>query len=183
VVALMSDKQPETEAEASFDPTRSNVEAIVRLERDALHRRTLAERISDTITRLTGSVTFVVLHVLLFAFWVVVNAGYIAAVRPFDPFPFGILTLIVSTEGVFLAIFILISQNRMTRQADRRAHLDLQISILAEQELTMILQMHRKLCAHLGVEVESEIEEVARLAQKTDVQRLGDELEHKIPTQ
>ena len=71
--------------------------------------------------------------------------GFIAALPPFDPFPFGILTLIVSTEGVLLAIIILISQNRMIRQADRRAHLDLQINLLAEQEASLILRQVRRI--------------------------------------
>lgn len=166
---------------AALDPTANNVEAIAALEREALCHRTAAERVSEAITRFTGSLAFVLLHVLLFAFWVVVNLSFIPGLRPFDPFPFGILTLIVSAEGVFLAIFILISQNRMIRQADRRAHLGLQINLLAEQELTMILQMHRKLCRHLGLEVDSEKVEASRLEQRTDLGRLVSELEEKLP--
>lgn len=168
-------------AVATADPTAYNVEAIARLEQEALHHRSLTERVSDAITRVTGSMTFVGLHVLLFAAWVLINLDLIPGVRPFDPFPFGILTLIVSTEGVFLAIFILISQNRMSRQADRRAHLDLQVSMLAEQELTMMLRMQQRLCEHLGIDVEPVKQEAERLMQRTDVQRLVEELEEKLP--
>ncbi|HKG22057.1 MAG TPA: DUF1003 domain-containing protein [Blastocatellia bacterium] len=177
----MRDQEHRHKQAADLDPTRSNVDAIVRLEQEALLQRSPAERMSDAITHFTGSVAFVIIHVLLFAFWVAANLSLIPWVRPFDPFPFGILTLIVSAEGVFLAIFILISQNRMTRQADRRAHLDLQISILAEQELTMILQMHQSLCRQLGVEIKDEMGEVTRLAQRTDVQRLENELKDRLP--
>src|ERR671939_669503 len=92
---------------ATADPTEYNVEAIARLEQEALHRRSVAERLSDTITGFTGSMTFVVMHVVLFVVWVFVNLNLVPGVAPFDPFPFGILTLIVSAEGVFLAIFIL----------------------------------------------------------------------------
>jgi uncharacterized membrane protein len=102
---------------ADADPTEYNVEAIARLEQEALHHRSLAERVSDAITGFTGSVPFLIFHILLFSFWIIANLNWIPEIRAFDPFPFGVLTLIVSTEGVFLAIFILISQNRMSRQA------------------------------------------------------------------
>jgi uncharacterized membrane protein len=166
---------------AEVDPTEFNVEAIAKLERESLLQRSAAEQISDVITRFTGSITFVVLHVLLFAVWVLINLNLIRGIPPFDPFPFGILTLIVSTEGVFLAIFILISQNRMSRQAERRAHLDLQISILSEQEMTMMLRMQQKLCQRLNVEVEHIKEEAQRLMDKTDVRRVVDKLDEHLP--
>jgi uncharacterized membrane protein len=166
---------------AGADPMQYNVEAIAKLEHAALHERSAAEYLSDIITRITGSIGFVVFHVFLFAFWLVVNLNFVPGVAAFDPFPFGILTLIVSSEGVFLSIFILISQNRITRQADRRAHLDLQINILAEQELTMILQMQKHMCEHLGIETASVKDEAHRLMEKTDVARLVVELENKIP--
>ena len=166
---------------ATADPTLYNVEAIARLERDALHHRSAAERVSDVITRFVGSMTFVILHVVLFVFWGVVNLGFVAAVEPFDPFPFGILTLIVSSEGVFLAIFILISQNRMGRQADRRNHLELQVSMLAEQELTMLLKMQQKLCDQFGIDVEAIKAEAEQLMEETDVEELVVDLEEKLP--
>ena len=78
-------------------------------------RSTLSNRIADTMTNFSGSMTFVVVHVVWFALWIVSNIGLS---RPFDPFPFGLLTLIVSLEAIFLSTFVLISQNR---QADRQA--------------------------------------------------------------
>lgn len=166
---------------ATADPTAYNVRAIAELEQESLHRRTAAERVSDFFVRLMGSFFFVVLHLIFFGVWFTWNLGLAPGVEPFDPFPFGILTLIVSAEGVFLALFILISQNRMTRQADRRAHLDLQVSMLSEQEMTMMLRMQQRLCEHLGVEVESVREEAQRLMRRTDVQDLVSELEEKLP--
>lgn len=166
---------------ATADPTEYNVEAIARLEQEALVARTAAERVSDVITKFIGSMTFVALHILLFVIWAVVNLNLIAGITAFDPFPFGILTLIVSTEGVFLAIFILIRQNRMSRQADRRMHLSLQVSMLAEQELTMLLRMQQKLCDHLGVEVESVKTEAQQLMEETDVEKLEGDLKEKLP--
>jgi uncharacterized membrane protein len=112
---------------------------------------------------------------------VVINLGLVPGVAPFDPFPFGILTLFVSGEGVLLSLFILISQNRMTRQADRRAHLALQVSMLAEQELTLLLQHQQRLIEHLGVPQAPIDGESERLLQKTDVQDVVRELEQRLP--
>ena len=163
-------------------PMQNNIEAIAKLEQEALHERSAAERLSDIITRVTGSIGFVVFHVLLFSFWFVVNLDFIPGVPAFDPFPFGILTLIVSSEGVFLAIFILISQNRITRQADRRAHLDLQINLLTEREITLMLRMQKELSEHLGLKSKNAQEEKHHLMEEMNVEHLVNQLEEKLPT-
>jgi len=165
---------------AGLDPMANNVDSIARLELEALQSRTAPERVADAITRFIGSMTCVVVHLVWFAVWFTLNLGLVPGVEPFDPFPFGILTLCVSAEGVFLAIFILVSQNRMTRLADRRTHLDLQVSMLAEQELTMLLRMQRQIVEHLGIDgqVTAELEQ---LSEETDVDRLVQELEEKLP--
>lgn len=169
------------ESVAAADPMAYNVEAIAKMEREALHERSLGERMSDAITGFIGSISFVVFHILLFVGWGIVNLNFIPGVNAFDPFPFGILTLIVSAEGVFITIFILIGQNRMSRQSDRRAHLDLQVSILAEQEMTMMLRMQQKLCEHFGVDVAIIEAEAEQLMSETDVRHLVGELEEKLP--
>jgi uncharacterized membrane protein len=102
-------------------------------------------------------------------------------VKPFDPFPFGILALVISSESVLLTIFVLISQNRMTHQAERRSHLDLQVGMLAEQELTAMLQMQHKICQHLGMDVESSKREMEGFSDATDVSKLASELDDKLP--
>src|ERR1700676_458431 len=165
------------------NPTQFNIAAIAKLEEEALDRRTRTERQSDTIVRFIGSPKFLLLHVILVAGWVAANLNLIPGVNPFDPFPFGILALFVSSESVFLTIFVLISQNRMARQAERRAHLDLQVGMLAEQELTMMLQMLQKLCQHQGVDVKSDALQVQGFSKTTDVHKLGSELEEKLPGQ
>lgn len=166
---------------ARFDPTQDNVEAIARLEQEALLQRTIAERFSDVVTRTIGTAGFLVLHLLVFVVWVTINLGAIPIITPFDPFPFGILTLVLSGEGVLLAIFVLISQNRMSRQADRRAHLSLQVSMLAEQELTLLLQMQKLICDRLDIAPTSVDGAVSELMKPTDVDALVDELEHRLP--
>jgi len=135
---------------AAANPTQYNIDAIAKLEHDALGRRTPTERVSDLITKLVGSMGFLLAQLLLIAGWTLVNLHLIPGIRAFDPFPFGVLALVVSSEGVFLTTFVLISQNRMARQSERRSHLDLQVGMLSEQELTTILQMLEKLCQHVG---------------------------------
>jgi len=100
-------------------------------------------RVADAITKVAGSMTFVYVHVVWFGLWIILRV---------ERYPFGLLTMIVSLEAIFLSIFVLISQNRLTRQADRRAHLDLQINLLAEQEATMTLRLLQRICRHLGLE-------------------------------
>ena len=166
---------------AAANPTQHNIEAIAKLEHDALDRRTLTERVSDVITKLVGNVGFLVAQLLLVSGWCLVNVHVIPGLKAFDPFPFGVLALVVSSESVFLTIFVLISQSRMARQSERRSHLDLQVGMLSEQELTTILQMLQKLCQHLGVNVDSSKQEVQSFSKTTDVHKLASELEDKLP--
>jgi uncharacterized membrane protein len=163
------------------NPTQYNINAIAKLEHDALGRRTVSERVSDTITKLVGNVGFLLAQVILIAIWSLVNLHVIPGLKAFDPFPFGVLALIVSSESVFLTIFVLISQSRMARQSERRSHLDLQVGMLSEQELTTILQMLQKLCQHVGVNVDSSNQEVQAFSKTTDVHKLAVELQDKLP--
>jgi uncharacterized membrane protein len=163
------------------NPTKFNVEAIAKLEHEALNRRTPTERISDAIAKFIGSIAFLLLQVLLVLAWSAINLHLTPLVKAFDPFPFGILALVISSESVLLTIFVLISQNRMTRQAERRSHLDLQVGMLAEQELTAVLQMQRKICQRLGIDVESAKQALKGFSDATDVSKLATELEDKLP--
>jgi uncharacterized membrane protein len=167
--------------QAAANPTQYNIDAIAKLENDALNRRTPTERVSDIITKIVGNVGFLLAQLILISGWSLVNLHLIPVVKAFDPFPFGVLALIVSSESVFLTIFVLISQSRMARQSERRSHLDLQVGMLSEQELTTILQMLQKLCQHMGVNVDSSRQEVRSFSKTTDVHKLASELEDKLP--
>jgi len=167
--------------QAAANPTQYNIDAIAKLENDALNRRTPTERVSDIITKVVGNVGFLLAQLILISGWSLVNLHLIPVVKAFDPFPFGVLALIVSSESVFLTIFVLISQSRMARQSERRSHLDLQVGMLSEQELTTILQMLQKLCQHMGVNVDSSKQEVRSFSKTTDVHKLASELEDKLP--
>ncbi len=174
----MKDPMP---SKAAANPTQYNIDAIAKLEHDAVSRRTLTERISEFITKLVGSLGFLLVQLVLIAGWSVVNLRWVHGVKAFDPFPFGVLALVVSSEGVFLTIFVLISQNRMSRQSERRAHLALQVGMLSEQELTTILLMLQKLCVHSGVNVDASKQQVHSFSKTTDVHELASELENKLP--
>jgi uncharacterized membrane protein len=163
------------------NPTQYNIEAIAKLEHDALGRRSASERVSDIITRLVGNMGFLAAQFILISSWALLNLGVIPGFKPFDPFPFGVLALVVAFESVFLTVFVLISQSRMSRQSERRSHLDLQVGMLSEQELTTILQMLQKLCQHMGVNVDSSKQEVQSFSKTTDVHKLASELEDKLP--
>jgi uncharacterized membrane protein len=166
---------------AAGNPTQRNIDAIAKLEHDALERRSLTERVSEVITRFVGNTTFLLAQMILISGWMLLNLRVIPGVAPFDPFPFGVLALVVSAESVFLTVFVLISQSRLARQSDRRSHLGLQVSMLSEQELTTILQMLQKLCQHMGVDVDSSKEEVRSFSKTTEIHKLASELEDKLP--
>jgi uncharacterized membrane protein len=162
-------------------PTQANIQTIATLEQDALDKRSPAERVSDALTGALGSIPSILFHGLWFTGWILVNTGIVSGVTPFDPFPFGILTLIVSTEGVLLAITILISQNRMIRQADRRAHLDLQVGLLAEQEATLVLDKLDRMGRHLGMSEDHKDAEARQLVDQTDVPTMMRTLDDRLP--
>lgn len=157
---------------------QANINTIVRLEEQALKQRGIADRISDVIANFVGSIPFVAMHVAWFGMWVGLNAG----IWRFDPYPFALLCMLVSLEGVLLSTFVLIKQNRMGERADHRSHLDLQINLLAEKEVTKVLQLQRLICRRLGIEEAEADREIAELSDITAVENLAHELHEKIPT-
>jgi uncharacterized membrane protein len=136
-----------------------NIQTLLEARRESERRKGTQERIADAITRFTGSMPFVYIHGLLFGTWIIWNRGWLAGLAPFDP-SFVILAMVASVEAIFLSTFVLISQNRMQAQADRRAELDLQISLLAEHEVTQLMTVLDGVARKLGVDTnDPEIEE------------------------
>lgn len=132
-----------SEAVSQNEIVRKNTAAIIEMQRKITEARSFGGRIADGITDFTGSMAFVFLHVVWFGLWILLNVGliHIPYVSEFDPFPFGLLTMIVSLEAIFLSTFVLISQNRLAAAGEKRAELDLQINLLAEQKATKVLEM------------------------------------------
>jgi uncharacterized membrane protein len=163
-------------------PAASNIRAIIDLERKALAASSWSARVSDAISRFAGSLWFVLCHLTAFAAWALWNAIGPEGLR-FDPYPYGLLTFIVSLEGVLIATFVLITQNRMAVQSDRRDHLNLQVDLLAEQEMTLMLRMLRRISERLGIEPESEDHARAeKLAEETNVYELMQTLDKQLPS-
>jgi uncharacterized membrane protein len=162
-------------------PAAENIRAIIDLERQALASSSWAARVSDAISRFAGSLWFVLFHLTVFVAWATWNAAAPQRLR-FDPYPYGLLTFIVSLEGVLIATFVLITQNRMAAQSDRRDHLNLQVDLLAEQEMTLVLRMLRRISERLNIEPESADEERAqKLGEETNVYEIMQTLERELP--
>jgi len=154
-----------------------NVRTISAWEQSALHGRSRAERLSEWITSSAGRGPVLLAHLVWFVGWAAVNLGAVPGLRPFDPFPFPFLTMTVSLEAIFLALFVLASQNRLSRQADKRSHLDLQIDLLAEREMTAVLQLLQDIASHLRVETSVTPEQLRDLMKRTDLRRLTNRME------
>lgn len=152
--------------------TRRNIQAIQELEAEFLHERTALERFTDSVTRFAGSPGFLIAHALLLAAWLGVNAGPWV----FDPYPYQFLNFVVAVEAIFLATFVLMAQNRQSRQAEHWAHLALQIGLLSEQESTKMLEMLRSISGRLGLEGPARDRELGEMIRTTHVEQLAREL-------
>jgi uncharacterized membrane protein len=154
--------------------SQRNIDSIVQLEQGFLRERTTLDLWSDKITTFAGSIYFVIAHVLLIATWVITNLlpGLV-----FDAYPFQFMNLVLAVETVFLSTFVLMSQNRQNRQADRWAHIDLQISLLAEQESTKMLQMLQKICDRLGLDKVANDKELKEMIKTTHIETLAGEID------
>jgi uncharacterized membrane protein len=132
-----------SEVMSQGDIMRKNIAAVIKAQRQVTEARSTQGRIADAITTFSGSMAFVYMHAIWFGLWIMLNIGllHIPRISEFDPFPFGLLTLIVSLEAIFLSTFVLISQNRLAQASERRAELDLQVNLLAEQKATKVLDM------------------------------------------
>lgn len=173
----MSRESSSVQSAAPPQAVEENIDAVKVWEQAALDQRSAAVRFSESVTRLLGGGPSLALHAAWFAFWVLANSGGIPGIEPFDRFPFPLLTTMVSLEAIFLSLFVLASQNRLTMQADKRAELDLQIDLLAEREMTAVLVMVADLARHTRAPLSLTAEQIRDLAQKTDVRNLVSELE------
>ena len=139
-----------------------NIHALLEHRKSEEEKKNFEERIADRVTRFTGSMLFVYIHLVLFGLWIILNLGWLG-IKPFDP-SFVILAMFASVEAIFLSTFVLISQNQMNAQANKRAELDLQVSLLAEHEVTRLITLVTDIAKKMNVEItnESEIEELSK---------------------
>jgi uncharacterized membrane protein len=155
---------------------QENIRAVSRLQDRQHRRRTTAQRLGDWITGCASRESSIGIHLAWFGGWILLNSGRFL-IKPFDPFPFTLLTTVVSLEAIFLTLFVLASENRLTQEAERRGQLDLQVNLLAEQEMTMVLRMLKEICEHLDLHGTITSEKFRELAARTDVGQLAEQLE------
>ena len=156
-----------------------NIQTLLDKRRAEERQASLEQKLADAITRFTGSMPFVYLHAVIFGLWIVINLGWLnwICLRPFDP-SFVVLAMVASVEAIFLSTFILISQNRLNALAERRADLDLHISLLAEHEITKILQLVSQLAERAGIK-EGNSPELAELKQDVAPEKVLDKIEEQ----
>jgi uncharacterized membrane protein len=140
-----------------------NIQALSERRMREEAQATAQQRVAEAVTRLAGSMVFVYIHLSIAGFWIVANLGWVPGVRIWDP-TFGTLSMAASVEAIFLSTFVLISQNRMAVAADKRADLDLQISLLAEHEVTKLVAMVSVMAERMGVKtgIDPELEEITK---------------------
>jgi len=165
------------------DHIQEHVDLIAKHELEFRARRTRSERLGDSIASFTGNFAFVLLHLALVSAWVAINTLPIGKIRHFDPAPFSLLGTILAFEAILLASFILMRQTRMSRRADQRDHLMLQILLLAEKETTAVLTMNREIAASLGLRKMASDKEIEQLSQHTSVDEVAQSIKESLPSE
>ncbi|KKT01111.1 MAG: hypothetical protein UV76_C0002G0024 [Candidatus Nomurabacteria bacterium GW2011_GWA2_43_15] len=153
------------------EETRRRIYRSIKAKADA--KRTNMERMADWMTSNFGSSNFLWLNVVFFAAWILVNTGQIKGVPAFDPFPFILLTTIVSIEAIILAIFVLISQNRTAKVDDLREETHLQLNLISEKEITKLVKMTALLLEKQGIDLsqDPELKKMIRPFSEEEIER------------
>ncbi|MGI8772932.1 MAG: DUF1003 domain-containing protein [Acidobacteriaceae bacterium] len=165
-------------------PPRSvqeNIRTIAALERAFEESKTVADRIASRIAAFSGSLWFVAVHLIWFVAWFVINTGHFPGLKPFDPYPFILLSMMVSVEAVLLSTFVLMKQNLMQRRTDDRDEMNLQIDLLSEKELTKALQVLRAISRKLEIDDTSLDAEFDDMSQNTSLDQLAESIRKEIP--
>jgi uncharacterized membrane protein len=142
-------------------------------------RRTTGERFADWLVSLFGTLTSASIHLVAFTAWIVINLGWIEGVSVFDPYPFTLLTMTVSLEAIFLAIFVLLSQNRESKISTLREEIDIYVNMISEQEVTKVIHLVSHLMKHLNVPFEDD-PELSQMMKPLDTAKIEEELERQL---
>jgi uncharacterized membrane protein len=156
---------------------RSWIITSLKAKKDA--QRSAVDIASDSIRNIFGSMPFLVINVFWFVLWIVVNLGLVPLVQPFDPFPFGLLTMIVSLEAIILATFVLISQNRAARIDDLREEIDLQLDVIAEKEITKVMEIVALIAKKNGIDLSND-EVLIEMLKPIDTNKIERTLQQQI---
>jgi uncharacterized membrane protein len=162
---------------------QEHIQVILKHEEDFLARRTAAERVGDSLGSFVGSLTFIGIHVMWFTAWILVNTFHVGKIPHFDPLPFSILDTIVAIEAIFLASFIVMRQSRASRRSDERDHLILQVLLLAEKEITAVLQIDRQIASRIGLSEVARDAEIVQLSQTTSIDDVAQSLKDSMTSE
>lgn len=142
-------------------------------------KKTFGEEVADYCAAIFGSINFFIFNLILFVIWIIWNLGLIPKLPVFDPFPFNLLTMAVSLEAIFLSILVLVSQNQEAKIDKLRSEVDLQINMIAEQEITKILSLLTILMERQGINV-TEDPEVQKMLKKIDLGHIEKKIEEQL---
>ncbi len=157
--------------------TRKKVIKSFKAKADA--KRSPTEKFADWLTSKFGSIAFLSVNALWFITWIIINTGLVPGIEPFDPFPFGLLTMIVSLEAIFLAIIVLISQNREARIAELREEIELQVGVIAEGEITKLINLVVVLLEKQGIKIQDD-PELAKMLMPIDNTKIEKDIEREL---
>jgi len=160
-------------------PPKTTRQIIRSFEATALKKRPRHERFADTLTVYIGSMTFLILNIVVFTAWIIANLGIIPGLVPFDPFPFVLLITAVSIEAIILTTIVLMTQNRQSLISSLRNEIDLQVTLLVEREVTKILKLLVDLNIHLGVRTQED-PELDTMLKATNISYIQRKLEEQL---
>ena len=159
---------------------QEHIDTIIKHEHEFLARRSPAERLGDLTAGIVGNLAFVAVHLVFFLFWILVNTLHLPGIAHFDPAPFALLGTIVAMEAILLASLILMRQSRLSRRADEREHLMLQILLLTEKEVTAVISMNQQIAKKVGLTEIKNSKEIEQLGQKTSIDEVAQDIQRSL---
>ena len=161
---------------------QEQIDLIAKHEQNFLLHRTASERVGDSIAGFAGSLPFVCIHLAIFASWMAFNTDLFPHLRHFDPPPYSLLGTIVAIEAILLASMILMRQSRMSRRAEERNHLMLQILLLTEKEITAVLGMDRQIAGKVGLNQVANDGKIEQLSRDTSIDEVAQTIRDTLPS-
>jgi uncharacterized membrane protein len=162
---------------------QQQIDLIAKHEQEFLAQRTSSEKLGDRMASFIGSLTYVAFHIVLVVVWIAYNTFPIHAPARFDPPPFPLLDVLLAFEAILVASFILMRQSRMSRRAEERDQLMLQILLLTEREITAVLGVNRKVAQSMGLHQVAADQEITQLSQQTSVDEVAQIIKETLPTE
>ena len=161
----------------SQKPHYRSHQLIKSFEAKAMRKRSTSEKIADSLTSFFGSMLFLVLNLIIFVVWILINSGRVPGIAVFDPFPYVLLITLVSLEAIVLTTIVLMSQNRQSKISTLREEMQLQVELITEREISKVLKLINKQLKNEGIEVKDP--ELNEMLEAVDTSYI----EHKLTQQ